>query len=383
MLKADQGQKPELHLTPEIVADDMAFFAPARRAIQEQLPGSRHVLIPGMRDTWSDVLTIADGHDVDAIDGAYEGWREKEDPIVVGPQHTAFARESASWQLRSADRTRIVMEIEQFTRKKPVVEHARGVQILHLTYPKNVDRAIRMIAGDIEHTVGYAYDLAVVKRVFPSVAAWKGILNRLRIGGMIFTSGQGEGIPSSTDTVSGVDVENSSLPLFFPPHTIGLAEVSLPTLPDWHLYTKKKDVESPIMYEVLTRGADLDALIATRSLVHIVAAKGGEGSEAWWEPKEPMELPVLWSDDMLTTFITTRIGAPFISRKDQRRTWQSLNATTLGLKKKLEDPYFGKYIDMYSWWWTEAGYLPTGGSITTLVTTHYDRVLALCERHIR
>ena len=135
-------------------------------------------------------------------------------------------------------------------------------------------RKVKLIPQFVEdwiETANLQTEMAVVWRVFPSNNLWAKIIAKLPRGGILITTGQGavpdntalfDGVEQGVEIISGVDIDNSSLPANGNTQAIGLEPLLDPQeiladeqQQDIYFYRKVQDLAPKVIEQALAENA--------------------------------------------------------------------------------------------------------------------------------
>ncbi|HLL60385.1 MAG TPA: hypothetical protein VK338_01590, partial [Candidatus Nitrosocosmicus sp.] len=362
---------------------DIKDFADIRRHLIENVPPPRRVLYIGMHQAWQDPLTIVDASEVVAVDGAYQGMalnddqvEEKRDELIDKGDAEAIA-----WLISSTDIKRIGNEMTFLTQHRPEIQYQdNGVVSLQGRY-KGVDRSYTMLPRTIEEHAEKdtcKYPVVMLKRTFPAVTSWPAVLQLMEPNGYLFTTGYSYQKGLSHDTTrSGTGIDNSPLPLFYPPELIGLKAIIQVDNGAYTLYQKVEDVDPEVVIAIINAGTYLDDLVNIDMISNVIqesTINPATGATDTFVPVPREDIPIFWSEKQLQEYLYNglNLASNLISDADFEQVIQSVLDR---IKQVREDVVFSEAIYEYKQrFYDAAGYLENNQTLSQCILDYLKKV---------
>lgn len=369
-----------LQITPEDFAASQATYAAVREIITKTT-SPRSILYVGMHDDWATPLAVADADRVTGVDVAYWGLDKTRAEVQ---RFTASGRtrepksryEARSFVLEITDLQRMMSEMTMTFGRRPEIRRP-WIPGGHyaLEFAKDGRRRhIDFLTRDIDRwrPPKESFPFIMMRRTFPGPVAWSRLLPALEHGGLLFTTGYGYGKKGSEDTGSGVDIDNSPVPLYFSSQSIGLRTQTSDRQGGWYLYKKFQNADRRRIAAILRAGGQIDTLLDDTYLTDVVEEMGQDGS---FIPKPREALPLLWDERTLVQKFNV-IGKLAGDGIIEKNTWLNILDRALHQLRALER----RTYDFQERYWEPTEYLPDGQPLADALRAYYQRIIAVAQR---
>lgn len=301
---------------------DLLSWQYFRGIITRKTPVPRTLLYVGMHDSWTDTLTITDSDKTIAVDVSYKGLTGDIGVVKQSESkndQTREGREMSAWLLKQEDFERMQSEMKLVLGVNTTTSEHGSIQTINVDSWEGRNRSFTLVPQNIALYRSYnPFDLILIKRTFPGTLAWINILNHLSVDGHLISSGFGYSTGTEDATGSGVDIDNSPLPLYFPSSTIGLKPIA--NINTTTMYQKTQEVDEHTIRRTLQAGRMIDNLLD----LNVIADTNDQITNSVDHPEE--HIPLFWQkEELLPIFRQLIVTAEnkfeqaFVVRQIQKR----------------------------------------------------------------